>query len=108
MSRRIALLIGAAVALLLPFAVPQYSLTIIIEALIFGLFAMSLDLMFGYTRLVSFGHAAAYGFGAYASGWLLLHTGMPLLFAVFFTSALPTSGRASSTRAPTAGCPLWH
>ena len=25
--------------------------------------------MFGYTRLVSFGHAAAYGFGAYACGW---------------------------------------
>ena len=50
--------------------------------------AMSLDLMFGYTRLVSFGHAAAYGFGAYACGWMLLHTGMPLLFAVFAAGLL--------------------
>ena len=44
------------------------------EALILGLFAMSLDLMVGYTRLFSFGHAAAYGLGAYAAGNLLLHT----------------------------------
>ena len=44
--------------------------------------------MFGYTRLVSFGHAAAYGFGAYACGWMLLHTGMPLLFAVFAAALL--------------------
>jgi ABC-type branched-subunit amino acid transport system permease subunit len=62
--------------------------TLLTEALILGLFAMSLDLMFGYTRLVSFGHAAAYGLGAYACGWLLLHTGMPLLFAVFAAALL--------------------
>src|ERR1700761_4767052 len=68
--------------MLLPFVVPQYSLTILIEALIFGLFAMSLDLMVGYTRLYSFGHAAAYGLGAYAAGNLLLHTDIPMVFAV--------------------------
>jgi branched-chain amino acid transport system permease protein len=38
--------------------------------------------MVGYTRLFSFGHAAAFGFGAYASGWLLLHTQLPMLLAV--------------------------
>src|SRR5215218_183940 len=63
-------------------------MTLLTEAVILGLFAMSLDLMFGYTRLVSFGHAAAYGLGAYACGWLLLHTGMPLLFAVFAAALL--------------------
>src|ERR1700731_4142693 len=57
-------------------------MTLVTEALILGLFAMSLDLMLGYTRLVSFGHAAAYGFGAYTSGWLLLHTQLPMLLAV--------------------------
>ena len=36
-------------------------MTLLTEALILGLFAMSLDLMVGYTRLISFGHAAAYG-----------------------------------------------
>ena len=53
-------------------------MTLLTEALILGLFAMSLDLMVGYTRLVSFGHAAAYGLGAYACGWLLLHTSLPM------------------------------
>src|SRR5580704_16764801 len=67
---------------LAPFALPLYVMTLLTEALILGLFAMSLDLMVGYTRLFSFGHAAAFGFGAYASGWLLLHTQLPMLCAV--------------------------
>ena len=57
-------------------------MTLLTEALILGLFAMSLDLMVGYTRLISFGHAAAYGLGAYACGWLLLHTSVSMLFAI--------------------------
>lgn len=67
---------------LAPLGLPLYALTLLTEALILGLFAMSLDLMVGYTRLLSFGHAAAYGLGAYAAGDILLHTGIPLVFAV--------------------------
>jgi branched-chain amino acid transport system permease protein len=67
---------------LVPLALPTYGMTLLTEALILGLFAMSLDLMVGYTRLVSFGHAAAYGFGAYACGWILLHTSLPMLAAI--------------------------
>lgn len=72
----------AAVLALAPLALPTYGMTLLTEALILGLFAMSLDLMVGYTRLISFGHAAAYGFGAYACGWLLLHTSLPMLAAI--------------------------
>src|ERR1700730_13123757 len=57
---------------------PAFTLTLVTEALIFGLFAMSLDLMVGYTRLYSFGHAAAYGLGAYSTALILLHFGLPL------------------------------
>ena len=57
---------------LAPLGLPPFAMTLLTEAVILGLFAMSLDLMFGYTRLVSFGHAAAYGLGAYACGWMLL------------------------------------
>jgi branched-chain amino acid transport system permease protein len=60
-----------------PLASP-FTLTLLTEALIFGLFAMSLDLMVGYTRLYSFGHAAAYGLGAYATALMLLHFQLPL------------------------------
>ncbi len=71
---------------LAPFGLPRYAMTLLTEALILGLFAMSLDLMVGYTRLFSFGHAAAYGLGAYAAGNLLLHTGVPMVFAVLLAA----------------------
>jgi branched-chain amino acid transport system permease protein len=73
---------AAAILALAPLVLPLYVMTLLTEALILGLFAMSLDLMVGYTRLFSFGHAAAFGLGAYASGWLLLHTQLPMLYAV--------------------------
>src|SRR5258708_13777257 len=82
-ASRLIWIVVALVLVLAPLGLPPFAMTLLTEAVILGLFAMSLDLMFGYTRLVSFGHAAAYGFGAYACGWMLLHTGMPLLFAVF-------------------------
>ncbi len=68
---------------LAPAGLPIYAMTLLTEALILGLFAMSLDIMVGYTRLLSFGHAAAYGLGAYTAGNLLLHTGLPMVFAIF-------------------------
>jgi branched-chain amino acid transport system permease protein len=69
-------------------AIPSYTLTLITEALIFGLFAMSLDLMVGYTRLYSFGHAGAYGLGAYATALLLLHFQLPLPLGILAGVAL--------------------
>lgn len=71
-----------------PLALPLFAMTLLTEALILGLLAMSLDLMVGYTRLISFGHAAAYGLGAYTSGYLLLHTGLPLPFAILAAAVL--------------------
>src|SRR5262249_53868721 len=61
-----------------PFGLPLFAMTLLTELIILGLFAMSLDLMVGYTNLVSFGHAAAYGLGAYASGYMALNSSMPL------------------------------
>ena len=82
------LLLAALVLAAAPLGLPLYAMTLLTEALILGLLAMSLDLMVGYTRLISFGHAAAYGLGAYASGYLLLHTPLPLPFAVLAASLL--------------------
>jgi len=77
-SRRLRFALVAGVSLLVPFVVPQYSLTVIVAALIFSLFALSLDLMVGYCRLYSFGHAAAYGLGAYCAALILTHLQLPL------------------------------
>ena len=58
-----------AVLVLLPFVpgMSRYYLLLAFDALLFGGIAMSLDLLMGYTGLVSFGHAAFYGLGAYAT-----------------------------------------
>jgi branched-chain amino acid transport system permease protein len=49
----------------------KYYMLLAFDALLFGAVAMSLDLLMGYTGLVSFGHAAFFGLGAYATAVLL-------------------------------------
>ncbi|MDQ7958580.1 MAG: branched-chain amino acid ABC transporter permease [Pseudomonadota bacterium] len=53
-------------AFALPLVTPSHSL-MVNEIAIVALFAMSLDLILGYTGIVSLGHAAFFGFGAYAA-----------------------------------------
>jgi branched-chain amino acid transport system permease protein len=49
-----------------PLFVPDYARFIVTEIFIFAIFAMSLDLLIGYAGLMSLGHAAFFGIGAYA------------------------------------------
>ena len=58
----------------------DYYLLLAFDALLFGAVAMSLDLLIGYTGLVSFGHAAFFGLGAYATA-ILLERGILSLWA---------------------------
>jgi branched-chain amino acid transport system permease protein len=68
MQKRIAL--GAALALLalFPLAGAGFYTELVTKVMILAIFALSLDLLVGYTGLVSFGHAAFYGVGAYTLG----------------------------------------
>ena len=65
-GRRIAGLIVLAVLLTLPFFLTDYPRALVSEIFIFAIFAMSLDLLLGFTGLMSLGHAAFFGLGAYA------------------------------------------
>jgi branched-chain amino acid transport system permease protein len=59
-----AILLGLAAA---PFlGMPQFVQALVIEILIFSVLALSLNLLLGYTGLVSFGHAAFFGIAGYA------------------------------------------
>jgi branched-chain amino acid transport system permease protein len=51
------------------------------DVVIWALFATSLNLLVGYTGLVSFGHAAYFGIGAYTTGILMKKVGVPFLLA---------------------------
>jgi branched-chain amino acid transport system permease protein len=71
-----AIVLAFAVALLaLPPFLSSYMLSLITQALIWSMLAMSLDLMLGYTGLSSLGHAAYLGLGAYAVGILTTRHG---------------------------------
>ncbi|HHY02432.1 MAG TPA: hypothetical protein GX686_06135, partial [Paracoccus sp.] len=63
------LLIAAAALAALPFALHWIGLTTTsaVEVVIFAIAAMGLNLLAGYTGLVSFGHGAWFGLGAYAA-----------------------------------------
>ncbi|MFL5234456.1 MAG: branched-chain amino acid ABC transporter permease [Microvirga sp.] len=50
-----------------------YILALVLRVMILGIAAMSLDLILGYGALISFGHAAFLGIGAYAVGILMSH-----------------------------------
>lgn len=59
--------LGALVVLVLfPLFGSEFYVGLLSRIIILGIFAMSLDLLIGYTGLVSFGHAAFYGIGGYA------------------------------------------
>jgi branched-chain amino acid transport system permease protein len=52
---------------LFPLTAGNYPVKLLQEILIWGLFAMSLDLLMGYAGMVSFGHAAFFGIGGYVA-----------------------------------------
>ena len=72
-ARNAALLAVLALGLAsVPLWAPRFWIYIATQALIFAVFAMSLDLLLGYAGLPSLGHAAFYGVGAYACALLAL------------------------------------
>ncbi len=66
-SRRAVLmaLVAVAALTLYPFIVSDYQRALVTELFIFAIFAISLDLLLGYTGLMSLGHAGFFGLGAY-------------------------------------------
>jgi branched-chain amino acid transport system permease protein len=77
--RWIMLAVGLIAALALPwFVYPPVAMDIAAWAL----FAISVDLLLGYTGLLSFGHAAFWGSSAYVTGLIAIHWGVPFPVAI--------------------------
>ena len=55
-----------------PFVLPEFWQRFATEILIWGLLAMSSDILIGYTGMVSFGHSAFFGLGMYGAAAALL------------------------------------
>jgi branched-chain amino acid transport system permease protein len=82
----------AAFLLLLPFVYESRGLLILLtQIFVFAIFAMSYDLLLGFTGIVSFGHAMYFGIGAYAIGIFMKRfepTMLHFILAVLTTIAL--------------------
>jgi branched-chain amino acid transport system permease protein len=82
LSRRVPWGLLVLLALLLVPAVGSRFYTFLAnDVVIWALFATSLNLLVGYTGLVSFGHAAYFGIGAYTTGLLMKKAGVSFLLA---------------------------
>lgn len=83
-----ALLAGLAVLCILPLqigganVVSSYWLALIIQIAIYGIAALGLNILVGFTGQISLGHAAFFGFGAFASAFLSGKLGIPVALAI--------------------------
>ena len=78
---------AAVVLLALPWGVREYNIQLANLFLIGALFALSFNVLFGYTGLLSFGQATFFGVGAYALALLMKKAG--LSFALAFVLSMP-------------------
>jgi branched-chain amino acid transport system permease protein len=86
------LLIALAVFIVLALLPMVFSSKLLLDFVIrcaaYGLFATSLNLLVGYTGLISFGHGMFFGLGAYGFGLMMQKTGVPVPVAFVATLAI--------------------
>jgi len=68
--------LGSAILLVLPLVLPPFETLQVSYGLIFGIAALGFNLLLGYTGLLSFGHSAFFGAGAYAAAFLVKYGGV--------------------------------
>ncbi len=87
------IVVVSVIVLLLPLFIPSFVSSLVTKMMIFGLFGVSLNLIWGYANIPSFGHAAFFGVGAYTAAVLVTKAGIAnfwlgLLLAIIVTAAV--------------------
>ena len=78
------LLIAAAVLLLIsPWVLPDFMQNTLVRACLYAVVAITVDLLWGYTGILTFGQATFFGIGAYATGLMFTHFGFSPVTVVF-------------------------
>ena len=83
---------------ILPFVVPPYQTVLLSYGLVFAIAALGFNLLLGYTGLLSFGHSAYFGVGAYAVAFVVKYLkidSMEVLLLAGASSARPSWRRCS-------------
>ena len=93
-SRRLALpaglaLAGLALMLVAPEVLPTYLVNTLIRAFLYAAVAITVDILWGFTGILTFGQSAFFGFGAYAAALVFTHAGFgPGLALIAFGIAI--------------------
>ena len=78
-TRLRSLLIVCGIALLViaagPYVLPTYMVNGLIRAFLYAAVALTVDILWGYTGILTFGQSAFFGIGAYAAGLIFTHAG---------------------------------
>jgi branched-chain amino acid transport system permease protein len=85
---------GGVVLLALPLLLPTFWVWMAVEIFAFALFAASLHLLMGQGGMVSFGHAAYFGLGAYGAALLLKLAGWPMPLAFLASPVVAATAAA--------------
>jgi branched-chain amino acid transport system permease protein len=94
LGQRKLLLAGVLGLALVPAFSGGYALVLLTDVLVFALFAVSLHFLLGPGGMVSFGHAAYFGLGAYAAALLVLRAGLPMELALVVGPLAAAAGAA--------------
>jgi branched-chain amino acid transport system permease protein len=82
-SRTLVFFCGIALLLIAvgPYVLPTYMVNSLIRAFLYAAVALTVDILWGYTGILTFGQSAFFGIGAYAAGLIFTHAGFSAGYA---------------------------
>src|SRR5215212_164127 len=95
-TSRNAMILGIVLICFAPHVVNEYILSLLIQIGIFGIAALGLNIVVGFTGQISIGHAAFFGFGAFTSAYLSNRFGIPVFFCIPLAGVVPASAEPFS------------
>lgn len=90
MSRRVAV-ISVLFLLMTPLFLSSYHLNLLIQVGYYGIAALGLNIVVGFTGQISLGHAAFFGLGAFTSAWISNNSGIPVFLCIPLAGLLTTA-----------------
>jgi branched-chain amino acid transport system permease protein len=94
-TARVLLAVVVAVVLALPWVAPPYHVLLMLPFMAYAVVLLGLNLLFGHTGLVSFGHALFIGIGAYTGAFLTTYTPVRSLEVILLVAALGGAAAAA-------------
>ncbi len=82
------MIVACALLIILPIFMPNFVQSLMIKFLIYSIFGISMNLIYGYTGLFSMGQAAFFGVGGYTAGMIYFSFGIDNFWIIFFATIL--------------------